>query len=83
MYKSDDIYKNIAEDVEARFDTSNYELDRPCLKEKIKKVIRLMKEELDGKIMKEFVGLRAKTYSHLKDNDDEDKKKQKTQESVS
>ena len=83
MYKSDDIYKNIAEDVEARFDTSNYELDRPCLKEKIKKVIRLMKEELDGKIMKEFVGLRAKTYSHLKDNDDENKKKQKTQESVS
>ena len=52
MYKSDDIYKNIAEDVEARFDTSNYELDRPCLKEKIKKVIRLMKDELDGQIMK-------------------------------
>ena len=27
--KTDDIYKDIAEDVETRFDTSNYELDRP------------------------------------------------------
>ena len=25
----DDIYKDIAEDIETRFDTSNYELDRP------------------------------------------------------
>ena len=30
--KSDDIYKDIAEDVETRFDTSNYELDRPLPK---------------------------------------------------
>ena len=29
-----DIYKEIAEDVETRFDTSNYELDRPLLKGK-------------------------------------------------
>ena len=27
--KTDDVYKNIAEDVEIRFATSNYELDRP------------------------------------------------------
>ena len=27
--KTDDIYKNIAKDVEKRFDTSNYESDRP------------------------------------------------------
>ena len=33
-----------------------------------------MKNELVGQIMKEFVGLRAKTYSYLKDNNDEDKK---------
>ena len=35
--KTDDIYKDIAEDVETRFDTSNYELDRPLSKGKIKK----------------------------------------------
>ena len=50
--KTDDIYKNITEDVETRFDTSNYELDRPLLKEKIKKVIGLLKDELSGQILK-------------------------------
>ena len=35
--KTDDIYKDIAEDVETRFDTSTYELDRPFPKEKDKK----------------------------------------------
>ena len=35
--KTDNIYKNIAEDVETRFDNSNYELDRPLHKEKNKK----------------------------------------------
>ena len=30
-----------------------------------------MKDELGGQTMKEFAGLRAKTYSYLKDNDDE------------
>ena len=41
-----------------------------------------MKDELGGAIMKKIVGLRAKTYSYLKDNNDEDKK-QKGQKSVS
>ena len=50
--KTDDIYKNMTEDVETRFDTSNYELDRPLLKEKIKKVIGLLKDELSGQILK-------------------------------
>ena len=35
-----------------------------------------MKDELGGQIMKELVGLRKKTYSYLKDNNDEDKKAQ-------
>ena len=41
-----------------------------------------MKGELGGQIRKEFVGLRAKTYSFLKDNNDEDKKAKDTQNSV-
>ena len=32
--KTDYIYKDIVEDVENKFDTSNYELDRPLLKKK-------------------------------------------------
>ena len=55
--KTDDIYKNITEDVETRFDTSNYELDRPLPKGENKKVIGLMKDELGGKIMIKFFGL--------------------------
>ena len=34
--KTNDIYKDIAEGVETRFDTSNYELDRPLPKGKKK-----------------------------------------------
>ena len=72
--KTDDIYTDIEEDVEIRFDTSNYKLDRPLPKGKNKKVIGLMKNELGGKIMTEFVGLKAKTYSYLIDEGSEDKK---------
>ena len=50
--KAEDIYKDIAEDVETRFDASNFELDRPLPKGKNKKVIGLMKDELGGQIMK-------------------------------
>ena len=32
MVKTDDIYKDIAEDVETRFDTSHYKFDRPLPK---------------------------------------------------
>ena len=72
--KTDDIYKDIAEDVETRFDTSNYELDKLLPKGKNKKVFGLMKYELSGKIMTKFVGLRAKIYSYLIDDGSDDKK---------
>ena len=39
VYIKTDIYKDIAEDFETRFDTSNYELDNSLPKEKIKKWI--------------------------------------------
>ena len=54
--KTKDIYKDIAEGVETRFDTSNFELNRPLPKGKNEKAVGLMKEELGGQIMKEFVG---------------------------
>ena len=41
-----------------------------------------MKDELGGQIMKEFVRLRLKTYSYLKDNNDEDKKAKGTEKCV-
>ena len=72
--KTDEIYIDIGEDVETRFETSNYELYRPLPKRKNKKVIRLMKDELGGKIITKFVGLRAKTYSYLIDGGSKDKK---------
>ena len=71
-YKPDDVYKDIAEDVETRFDTSRYELDKPLPKGKNKKVIGLMKGGLGGKIMTKFVGLRTKTYSYLIDDGSKD-----------
>ena len=43
---------------------SGYEPDRPLPIGKNKKVIGLMKDELGGKIMKEFIGLRPKMYSY-------------------
>ena len=58
--KTEDLYQDIVDDVEKIFDTSNYEVDRPLLREKNKKVIRLLKDELERKIMTEFVALRPK-----------------------
>ena len=56
LVKTDDICKDISENDETRFDPSNFEIDRPLPKGKNKKVIELMKDELGGQIMKEFVG---------------------------
>ena len=60
--KTEYFYKNIADDVEKRFDILNYEVDRPLPTGKNKKVIGLMKDELGGKIMTECAALRPKTY---------------------
>ena len=71
--KTEDIYKEIAKEVETRFDTLNLELGRLLLKGKNKKVIRLMKDKLGGEIMIKFVRLTAKNYSYLTDEGTEDK----------
>ena len=80
--KTEDFYKDIANDVEKRFDTSNYEVNRPLPTGRNKKVIGLMKDELGGKIVTEFVTLRPKTYSYLTDDCKEDKKAKGTKKCV-
>ena len=62
--ETDDFYKDIAKDVESRFDTSGYIPDRSLLVGLNKKVIGLMKDELGGGIMREFITLRPKIYSY-------------------
>ena len=58
--KTKDFYKDIAENVKERFDTSNYIYDRPLPTGVNKKVIGLMKDELGGDIITEFVALRPR-----------------------
>ena len=74
--KTEAFYEDIADDVEARFDTSGYSKTdfRPLPISLNKKVIGLMKDELGGKIMTEFVVLRPKLYSYRELDGSEDKK---------
>ena len=58
--QKEDIYKDIVENVETRFDNTNDELkynaiDRPLVKIKNKKLIGLMKDELGRKITKNLL----------------------------
>ena len=80
--KTEDSYKDIADDVKKRLDTSNYEFNRPLPTGKNKRVIGLMKDELGGKIMSEFVALTLKTDSYLIDNCGGDKKAKGTRKCV-
>ena len=61
-------YLDISVALETRFATLNYELNRPLPEGKNKKVISVMKDELGGKIITVFSGLKAKAYSYLIDN---------------
>ena len=80
--KTEDFHKDIADDVEKRFDTSNYECNGPLPAGKNEKVIGLMKDKLGGKNMTEFVALSPKTYSYLMDDDNTGKKAKGTKKCV-
>ena len=81
---TEDFFEDIAGDVKKWFDTSNYDGNdkRPLPIGKNKIVYGFFKDELGGKIMKEFVALRAKTYAYLTDDDSEEKKAKGTKDCV-
>ena len=80
--KTKDFYKDIAENVKERFDTSNYIYDRPLPTGVNKKVIGRMKNELGGDIITEFVALRPKAYSYITNDFMEMKKAKGTKKCV-
>ena len=87
FFKTEDFYEDIANVVEKRFHTSidtqtNYRVDRPLPTRKNKKAIGLMKDELGGRIIIEFIGLIPKTYVYQIDDDEEDKKAKGTKKYV-
>ena len=82
--KIEDFFEDISNDVEGWFDTSNYDknVKRPLPIGKNKKVPGIFKDELGGKIIAEFVGLRPKTYAYLMDHGSEHKKGKGTKRCV-
>ena len=74
--ETEHFYKDIANDVERWFDTSNYDENdkRPLPIGKNKKIPVLFKYELGGKIITEFVAFRAKVQKYLMEDGSEHKK---------
>ena len=74
--ETEDFYEDISNDVEKGFDTGNFPKDHPSgiPVGKNKKIPGLMKDEAGGKIIEEFVGLRAKLYSYKMFEGKEEKK---------
>ena len=81
---TEDFFEDINNDVERWFDISNYDQNdkRPLQIGVNKEVIGMFKDELRGKIMKEFCALRAKTYAYLMDDDNEHKKAKGTKKCI-
>ena len=69
-------FEDINNDVERWLDTSNYYKNdkRPLQIGVNNKVLGMFKDELDGKIMKEFCALRTKTCTYLMEGNSEMKK---------
>ena len=78
MYEiqTEDFYKDISGDVKDRFDTSGYPSDHPSGIPSgfNKKVLGMFKDEVNGNVIDEFVGLRAKLYSYKMFEGEESKK---------
>ena len=74
--QTEDFYKDISGDVKEKFDTSDYPEGHPSgIPTGInKKVLGMFKDEVAGKNIKEFVGLRAKLYSFKTEKGEENKK---------
>ena len=81
---TENFFEDISNNVEVLYDTSNYDENnkRPLPKGKNKKVIGLFKDELGGRIMKDFCSLRAKTYSYLMGDNSEVKKSKGTKKCI-
>ena len=81
---TEDFFEDVNKDVERWYDTFNYDENnkRPLKIGLNKKVIEKFKDELGGKIMKEFCALRAKTYAYLLDDDNEIKRAKGTKRCV-
>ena len=86
MYEiqTEDFYKDISADVKRRFDTSDYPPNHPSGIPSgfNKKVIGMFKDEAGGKVIDEFVGLRAKLYSYKMFEGEESKKCKGVKKSV-
>ena len=86
MYEiqTEDFYKDISGDVKDRFDTSGYPSDHPSSISSgfNKKVLGMFKDKVNGDIIDEFVGLRAKLYSYKMFEGEESKKCKGVKKSV-
>ena len=86
MYEiqTEDFYKDISADVKHRFDTSHYPPNHPSGIPSgfNKKVLGMFKDEVGGKVIDEFVGLRAKLYSYKMLEGKESKKSKGVKKSV-
>lgn len=58
--KTEDFYKDIANEVKKRFESSNYKVDSPLGMGEKQKVLDMMKNQLGVLLMKEFICLRPK-----------------------
>ena len=81
---TEDFFEDINKNVGRWFDTSNYDKNdkRPLQIGIKKKVIGMFKDDLGGKIMKEFCAPRTKTYEYLMDDDSEKKKAKGTKKCI-